>query len=439
MNYYQLLGIAQEASPDEIKRAYYTAVKKHSPDKDPENFKLIRAAYDTLSKTAGRTEYDKIFKIDATDKIKQDLLKARDLFNDNRYKQIIEMFTDGKKPITDNPEANIMLANAYLRIGKSGTADTLLKKVLAKDPDNADAIVVLSQACIRRGHTNKALEHLQQGLKTNTNHLPMWKEYFALLQAEFHWLLRSEVCRAYAIDKNIFEEIYPICLIGCDYALEEDMHDEARGLMGEYVKHLCNDTNLKKSEYAFAVVSLAKFSRIAELRPYILEAVPVLVQNKHYDEKAKMMLENLHLFAELDKMTKDSRIHEVLHDLTELLIDFDDCEECADDRNSMEMYIISHLEEVRPSVKIMSADYPELYKLNAKFYSEVLDLRKEDSLIKRGMKKFRQLSKSGMLDRILDDENLGAILKPFLREAPKIGRNDPCPCGSGKKYKKCCG
>ncbi|MFN3594378.1 MAG: DUF1186 domain-containing protein [Thiobacillaceae bacterium] len=27
----------------------------------------------------------------------------------------------------------------------------------------------------------------------------------------------------------------------------------------------------------------------------------------------------------------------------------------------------------------------------------------------------------------------------FLREAPKVGRNDPCPCGSGKKYKKCCG
>jgi uncharacterized protein YecA (UPF0149 family) len=24
-------------------------------------------------------------------------------------------------------------------------------------------------------------------------------------------------------------------------------------------------------------------------------------------------------------------------------------------------------------------------------------------------------------------------------EHPKVGRNDPCPCGSGKKYKKCCG
>jgi uncharacterized protein len=25
------------------------------------------------------------------------------------------------------------------------------------------------------------------------------------------------------------------------------------------------------------------------------------------------------------------------------------------------------------------------------------------------------------------------------RDAPKVGRNDPCPCGSGKKYKACCG
>ena len=29
--------------------------------------------------------------------------------------------------------------------------------------------------------------------------------------------------------------------------------------------------------------------------------------------------------------------------------------------------------------------------------------------------------------------------RPYRRTHPKIGRNDPCPCGSGKKYKKCCG
>ncbi|MEO5375957.1 MAG: YchJ family protein [Alphaproteobacteria bacterium] len=29
--------------------------------------------------------------------------------------------------------------------------------------------------------------------------------------------------------------------------------------------------------------------------------------------------------------------------------------------------------------------------------------------------------------------------QPIRRASPKVGRNDPCPCGSGKKYKKCCG
>jgi tetratricopeptide (TPR) repeat protein len=38
---------------------------------------------------------------------------------------------------------------------------------------------------------------------------------------------------------------------------------------------------------------------------------------------------------------------------------------------------------------------------------------------------------------------LGKDLEPMARPAApakrlKIGRNDPCPCGSGKKYKKCC-
>ena len=28
---------------------------------------------------------------------------------------------------------------------------------------------------------------------------------------------------------------------------------------------------------------------------------------------------------------------------------------------------------------------------------------------------------------------------PMVREGPKTGRNNPCPCGSGKKFKKCCG
>jgi preprotein translocase subunit SecA len=30
-------------------------------------------------------------------------------------------------------------------------------------------------------------------------------------------------------------------------------------------------------------------------------------------------------------------------------------------------------------------------------------------------------------------------VQQIVRSGDKVGRNDPCPCGSGKKYKKCCG
>ncbi|HKK01597.1 MAG TPA: preprotein translocase subunit SecA [Desulfuromonadales bacterium] len=41
-----------------------------------------------------------------------------------------------------------------------------------------------------------------------------------------------------------------------------------------------------------------------------------------------------------------------------------------------------------------------------------------------------------VLNRAGDDDQ---PQKPVVRDEAKVGRNDPCPCGSGKKYKKCCG
>jgi preprotein translocase subunit SecA len=54
----------------------------------------------------------------------------------------------------------------------------------------------------------------------------------------------------------------------------------------------------------------------------------------------------------------------------------------------------------------------------------------------------REMKKDGgesHMKRII--EAADKLRKPETRRLaePKIGRNDPCPCGSGKKYKKCCG
>jgi hypothetical protein len=47
-------------------------------------------------------------------------------------------------------------------------------------------------------------------------------------------------------------------------------------------------------------------------------------------------------------------------------------------------------------------------------------------------------------DELLSDEKKKELVKTHRRagtvvKGEKIGRNDPCPCGSGKKYKHCCG
>ena len=42
-------------------------------------------------------------------------------------------------------------------------------------------------------------------------------------------------------------------------------------------------------------------------------------------------------------------------------------------------------------------------------------------------------------EKAIPSSNSTEKAKPITNDGPKVGRNDPCPCGSGKKYKQCCG
>ncbi len=62
-NPYKTLGVNQNTTEGEIKHAYFNRVREHSPERDPEGFKRIRAAYEKLSAANSRAETD-LFLID---------------------------------------------------------------------------------------------------------------------------------------------------------------------------------------------------------------------------------------------------------------------------------------------------------------------------------------------------------------------------------------
>lgn len=64
-DYYQILGVPRDASPEEIKRAYYKLAQKYHPDKggDEKKFKEINEAYQVLSDKEKRAQYDKFGRV----------------------------------------------------------------------------------------------------------------------------------------------------------------------------------------------------------------------------------------------------------------------------------------------------------------------------------------------------------------------------------------
>ena len=72
----------------------------------------------------------------------------------------------------------------------------------------------------------------------------------------------------------------------------------------------------------------------------------------------------------------------------------------------------------------------------------LLHIQKKEGVTR---KETAQITNASLEDTAINlvDGNLsekeGGMNKTVVNKEPKVGRNDPCPCGSGKKYKKCCG
>jgi len=88
----------------------------------------------------------------------------------------------------------------------------------------------------------------------------------------------------------------------------------------------------------------------------------------------------------------------------------------------------------------LTEHYPQIKKLyEKKWVDKALDGDLEDVELAFEMRSERSTKRDLGLNDILEESfKIDRIVHAPISVEEKIGRNDPCPCGSGEKYKKCC-
>lgn len=116
-------------------------------------------------------------------------------------------------------------------------------------------------------------------------------------------------------------------------------------------------------------------------------------------------------------------------------------------------YMCQYAEEHPEEIDYIREAYPHTYADNAEFFRKILkDPAGTAEKIEKKLQRYtrKKTSRKELRESLFhvyekaceqkkEPVYLSGGEETYRRMQPKVGRNDPCPCGSGKKYKKCCG
>ena len=222
----------------------------------------------------------------------------------------------------------------------------------------------------------------------------------------------------------------------------ENIHDEILRLIPDFVNEVINDSI--DATKGFAAWDLEKLNRNLEI--YCLEEGSDFVT----DEEAKNW----------DYETLESKILEEvirqyeakISECRELGVDFNEIERVVLLKNVDNKWIdhIDAMDQLRRGISLRS--YAQENPINAykkegmEMFDEMIYNIRHDTLrillkIKVNVEQKQHLEKETERTQVANDMVTvgGTDVRQPITKKPEVGRNDPCPCGSGKKYKNCCG
>ena len=430
-SFYDILEIPKDAAPGDIKRAYFAMVKKFPPERFPEEFKAVRAAYEALSDAEKRAEHDR--RGDLPGPAAQALKMSDECGRLGRHKQAAEILRSALKTYPGLPPLKAALARSLEKDGKNGTAAKIWEELCDQEPGSAEFIHELALSYAQRGWHKKAAARYEKAVSVSPHDPQLWEDYATLHASNEQWREASAICSRglaalqekgagsvllYAHKSAIASKYDPGSanqyLLGMKRAIKENPSDAK---------------NTEAVELALAGVMSAKnYGSVHE----ILEMAGMLPR---VGDELKLLLDIARTIADIEAI-EENGFNQLFHDMLGAAFNECECDDCESQMLIMECHMLQDLHIFRPQINRLKKERPHLYALHADFFDEASMTREPDKLISRRVKAIGKLSPQG---RPPGDDAPFPENQTVRRETPKTGRNDPCPCGSGKKYKRCCG
>jgi preprotein translocase subunit SecA len=444
IGYYEILGVTGAATAPEIKRAYFATVRKYPPERFPEEFKRVKAAYDTLADPETRRLYDQG---DRNPEVQTYLDQAKQAYHQNDYETALAQLEKALQIAPHNSQAQNLTGFCYIELGLADKAIALYKKLTCEFPDYHSFFFNLGEAYIRSEAYKKALDAFEKARRLEADDV---QTYIKLGYCHFRLGKRLQARRALEEGLRCCGPDVGLYLKLIDIDISEDDQELLRRDIAQLVKLAKTDAAMQEN-VAWALAKIANElmdDDRPELAMPLLEKAKKLNPAQEIKTMASAAAKQKKLLVALEQLQADPLIHPWLKDWLADTISADEDDDIFNSFHTLHLDTQRRLFLYQPTNVLSSAQrirehYPNIFRFQKKFFQDLL--KHPEGYCKNEVKLLEDLK---YLSRHAGESNeadlFGLTLDDFLIppmprvNVAKVGRNDPCPCGSGKKYKKCC-